>query len=278
MFIIVITVIEYFRHGIKLLSILSITWRSGRATMKYGIVIHLMWLRLFLETRCSERVWCILPNIILMHTTDASTRRYIGQIGGGKSRYISNTLVFPGTWKYLSLIITRMLALQQDLPLGAIVIPIIFRIDQTHLNNLGRAKAYPLYITIGNILKSACRKHKNHAYVLLGYFPILRTNKNRPSNANTTEAWHVLYHLCMSVIMERLHKASVRYCTYVLPCVSIQYICFIKPFIPCTEVLHWKVPMVLRVSATQYWLHFRWTTLKLVRSRWYDQCIPVRYA
>jgi hypothetical protein len=62
---------------------------------------------------------------------------------------------------------------QAKLPNGATVLPIILGSDATQLSVLsGNAKAWPVYISIGNVSKSVRYLGHNQSLLLLGYLPI----------------------------------------------------------------------------------------------------------
>jgi hypothetical protein len=60
--------------------------------------------------------------------------------------------------------------------------------------------AYPIYLTIGNILKDIRRKPSRHAQVLLGYIPVTKLEHL----SNKTARWHgltSLFHACMADVL-----------------------------------------------------------------------------
>ncbi|KAJ3861150.1 hypothetical protein EV359DRAFT_47752, partial [Lentinula novae-zelandiae] len=62
---------------------------------------------------------------------------------------------------------------QSKLPEDATVAPIILASDETQLSTFsGDKKAWPVYLSIGNIEKAVWRKPSSRAWVLLGYIPI----------------------------------------------------------------------------------------------------------
>ncbi|KAF8600174.1 hypothetical protein BDV93DRAFT_559654 [Ceratobasidium sp. AG-I] len=82
--------------------------------------------------------------------------------------------------------------IQDKLPLGATILPVILSSDATHLTNLGGGKkAWPVYITLGNIPKSIRRKPTSYATLLLGYLP-----KEK------------LFHACMKELVRPLEEAG----------------------------------------------------------------------
>ncbi|RPA99359.1 hypothetical protein L873DRAFT_1643819, partial [Choiromyces venosus 120613-1] len=62
---------------------------------------------------------------------------------------------------------------QQALPTGSTVVPIIRLSDQTHLTNfLGDKKAWPVYVTIGNILSRTRNSPTKMPILLLALLPV----------------------------------------------------------------------------------------------------------
>ncbi|KAG0632570.1 hypothetical protein HOY80DRAFT_863978, partial [Tuber brumale] len=62
---------------------------------------------------------------------------------------------------------------QDSLPEGATLVPIICSSDVTFLTNFsGDKKAWPIYLTIGNILSKMRNKSSKHASVLLALLPV----------------------------------------------------------------------------------------------------------
>ena len=66
-----------------------------------------------------------------------------------------------------------MTASKDQLPDGATLVLIIYASDVTFLTNfLGDKKAWPIYLTIGNILSSTPNKESKHATVFLAVLPV----------------------------------------------------------------------------------------------------------
>ena len=62
---------------------------------------------------------------------------------------------------------------QDTLPTGAMLVPIIGMSDQTHLTNFsGDKKAWPVYITIGNLPSSRRNRPGSLAVLLLALLPV----------------------------------------------------------------------------------------------------------
>jgi len=77
-------------------------------------------------------------------------------------------------------------AMQDQLPAGATIVPVICASDMTHFINFsGDQYAWPLYLTISNIRKDICRTPEKRAWILVGLISC------PPKGAiNTDEAWH----------------------------------------------------------------------------------------
>jgi len=76
--------------------------------------------------------------------------------------------------------------MQDQLPAGATIVPVICASDKTQLTNFsGNQHAWPLHLTIGNIRKDIRRTPKKRTWILPGLIPC------PPKGAkNTDEAWH----------------------------------------------------------------------------------------
>ncbi|KAN0139940.1 hypothetical protein V8E53_002245 [Lactarius tabidus] len=83
---------------------------------------------------------------------------------------------------------------------GATVIPVIISSDKTQLTLFRSKSTYPVYLSIGNILKDLHRKTSQHAQMLLGY--ILMTKLEHIGNkAAQRRALANLFHACMHKIL-----------------------------------------------------------------------------
>ncbi|CAG8797546.1 6300_t:CDS:1, partial [Racocetra fulgida] len=60
---------------------------------------------------------------------------------------------------------------EQNLPFGAHVMPIILYSDATLCDHLGKTSRHPVFMTLGNIPLN--RRNKVDAKILLGYIPNL---------------------------------------------------------------------------------------------------------
>ena len=71
---------------------------------------------------------------------------------------------------------------QSTLPRGATLVPVICMSDETHLSDFsGDKKAWPIYLTIGNILSKYRNKPSNHCVITLALLPIPPKRKNLTS-------------------------------------------------------------------------------------------------
>ncbi|KAH8147002.1 uncharacterized protein LAJ45_08801 [Morchella importuna] len=78
--------------------------------------------------------------------------------------------------------------MQNTLPEGSTVVPVICASDGTHLTNFsGDKKAWPVYLTIGNITSEIRNKPSSFAFILLALLPVprklgVRANEHRREN------------------------------------------------------------------------------------------------
>ena len=83
---------------------------------------------------------------------------------------------------------------------GATVVPVILSSDKTQLTLFGSKSTYPVYLSIGNILKDLHQKPTQRAMMLLGYIPTTKLE-----HIDNKSAWHCalanLFHMCMQKIL-----------------------------------------------------------------------------
>ena len=62
---------------------------------------------------------------------------------------------------------------RETLPPGSTIIPVIIASDQTHLTNFsGDKKAWPVYLTLGNIVSTVRNKPSAMAMILVALLPV----------------------------------------------------------------------------------------------------------
>jgi len=87
------------------------------------------------------------------------------------------------------------------------VAPVILASDKTALTQFGGdKKAWPVYLTIGNISKDVRRRPSSHSTVLLGYVPV--SNLKGFSESTRQVAGYSLFHRCMRSLLQPLNDAG----------------------------------------------------------------------
>lgn len=105
------------------------------------------------------------------------------------------------------LVKSALIPLQERLPTGATVAPLIISSDKTRLSQFrGDKSAWPVYLTIGNISKDTRRLASSHATVLIGYIPIGKFDCF--SDKARQLARYQLFHHCMDVILGSVAQAG----------------------------------------------------------------------
>ncbi|KAG8767118.1 hypothetical protein FRC12_006437 [Ceratobasidium sp. 428] len=90
----------------------------------------------------------------------------------------------------------------------ATVVPIIISTDKTKLTVFsGNQKAWPVYITIGNISKKIRGRPSERATLLLGYIPVSNLS-NISNERERSEAGWQLFHTCLESMLEPLKTLS----------------------------------------------------------------------
>ncbi len=102
------------------------------------------------------------------------------------------------------------MSLQNELPAGATVAPVILASDKTRLSQFrGDQSAWPVYLSIGNLAKAVRRKVSSRATILVGYIPVSKLSCFTDRDPEIRKlAGQRLFHHCMSNILEPLIEAG----------------------------------------------------------------------
>ncbi|KIM65438.1 hypothetical protein SCLCIDRAFT_22635 [Scleroderma citrinum Foug A] len=96
---------------------------------------------------------------------------------------------------------------QGKLPDGAVVVPVILSSNKTSLSVFsGDKKAWPVYLTIGNISKDIQRQVSVHATILIGYLPVSKLECFHKKTWSL--AGYCLFHYAMSLLLHLLVDAG----------------------------------------------------------------------
>ncbi|KAG0693111.1 hypothetical protein DFH29DRAFT_985579 [Suillus ampliporus] len=98
---------------------------------------------------------------------------------------------------------------QNRLPVGAALAPVIIATDKTQLTQFSSSKsAYPIYLTLGNIPRAIHRKPSQQAYFLLGYLSVDKILKDDLSSREVSSRTQRLFHDSLHIILEPLKIAG----------------------------------------------------------------------
>jgi hypothetical protein len=107
--------------------------------------------------------------------------------------------------------------MQEKLPDFGTVLAILLLSDKTHLTNFsGGKKAYPCYLSLGNIAKSARSLGYMHAWPLVAYWPILTKKMLSKSGLvfQTVDEFSLLkrklFHAGVKVVLDQLLKHATK--------------------------------------------------------------------
>lgn len=107
----------------------------------------------------------------------------------------------------LTVLIDMLTSNQNLLAKGATVVPFILSTDTTQLVHFGKRKAYPVYLTIGNISKSVRSRPSERAWLLIGYIPVPELNWITDVEDKREAKWE-LYHTCMTHLVAPLRQVA----------------------------------------------------------------------
>jgi hypothetical protein len=103
----------------------------------------------------------------------------------------------------------QLMTLQDRLPDGASVAPVIIASDRTQLTRFSALKsAYPVYLTLGNIPRAMRRKPGQHACILIGYLSVDKMLKEELSIKEASSRTQRLFHESLRIILEPLKQAG----------------------------------------------------------------------
>ncbi|KAG8836053.1 hypothetical protein FRB91_000169 [Serendipita sp. 411] len=95
---------------------------------------------------------------------------------------------------------------QEMLPNGATVVPVILGSDKTHLTQFtGDKKAWPLYMSLGNISSKARRGTAMNTWAVIAYIPIITWNDEKEVHGTLTSR---LFHQCVEIVLTSLVEAG----------------------------------------------------------------------
>ncbi|KAG2073090.1 hypothetical protein BDR04DRAFT_1011809 [Suillus decipiens] len=99
-------------------------------------------------------------------------------------------------------------SVQDKLPEGAMVVPVIIATDKTQLTQFSGKTAYPVYMTLGNILHLMHCKSSQHACVLIAYLSVSKSvGKELTKKQKSARVQQILYN-SMRVVLEPLKEAE----------------------------------------------------------------------
>ncbi|KAI6106364.1 hypothetical protein EV401DRAFT_2124241 [Pisolithus croceorrhizus] len=117
--------------------------------------------------------------------------------------------------------------IQSKLPEGAVVMPVILSSDKTSLSQFsGDKKAWPVYLTIGNISKDVRCQVSAHATVLIGYLPVLELNCFQ-KKSQSVMGYH-LFHHSIALLFHPLASAGCKGREMIC---ADGYICHVHPIL-----------------------------------------------
>jgi hypothetical protein len=109
---------------------------------------------------------------------------------------------------FITLNMNPLMRSQANLPdHGGTLLPVLLGSDKTHLTVFaGDKKAWPLYLSLGNIKSSFRNKPRNHAWVLVAYLPVVTFEA--PKRLQTV-LQNRFFHQCVELVLEPLKAAGL---------------------------------------------------------------------
>ncbi|KAG1884751.1 hypothetical protein F4604DRAFT_1878691 [Suillus subluteus] len=144
---------------------------------------------------CIKELWA--NPAYLDHLTYAPEHHFADE---GKGEHIYDELM-SGNWSW---------EVQTLLPDGSTLVPVILSSDKTQLCQFrGDKTAYPVYLTIGNISKSICRKPSFRAQKLIGYLPTISLDGTDISADSARLTRVQLFHYAMWMVTSSLRTGPL---------------------------------------------------------------------
>ncbi|EDR03415.1 uncharacterized protein LACBIDRAFT_331514 [Laccaria bicolor S238N-H82] len=142
-----------------------------------------------------ECIWELLRNPMFQNVTKFAPEKLF-EDKLGKREVVNKMWTADWWWK-----------IQELLPLGATVVPVIISSDKTWLSQFqGDKSAWPVYLTIGNISKDIWHQASSRATILIRYLPVGKfdcfTEKAHQAMCYCT------FHHCMSILTGSLVSAG----------------------------------------------------------------------
>ena len=147
----------------------------------------------------ADQHFFVYQNILSLIAFIISHRPFADELVYAPSQFFSGNTDYPvrvyhelhsGDWWW---------NIQQSLPDGATVVPIIISVDKTQLSLIsGDVAAWPVYVTIGNLSREARRRRSTPGTLLAGFIP---TTKIRDPLLKSQ-----VYHYCMGKLLSRKFK------------------------------------------------------------------------
>ncbi|KZT52307.1 hypothetical protein CALCODRAFT_423310, partial [Calocera cornea HHB12733] len=98
---------------------------------------------------------------------------------------------------------------QEKLPRDATIAPLLLASDKTTLSQFtSNTKAYPVYLSVGNLSKTRRRKPNQHGMVLVAYLPSNGLKALIPDENKRRSSERQLFHDCMRDLLQPLIRAG----------------------------------------------------------------------